>query len=368
MPRPSRTLQALIVLTAFGVLAFAAATPPPAPAGWVATPAAPWLDTSDRDVVLDSFRAEFAAVDPEMGWHGDQGSCDPGSNSADYREATLRRVNFYRAMAGVPGDVVDDPAYSKKAQRAAVMMSAQGELTHNPDRAFACFTDIGQEAAANSNLYLGRTGPSAVDGYIEDPGAKNIDVGHRATILHPPTGRMGVGDVGSSAAGAAANALWVFDDRVFDEEAPSRRRRVREADRFVAWPPRGYVPAVLVHPRWSFTLAGADFTGADVSVYRLGSGASAADTLVPVTVVHRSGAIGHVPLPTIVWEPDLGGVDGDNDQHGVASSGADETFLVLIENVAVDGATRSFGYEVRALGNEPGDELTLEEFVARLGS
>ena len=346
------------MLTAFGVLAFAAAAPEPPPT-WVATPSAPWLDTHDREAVLAAFTAEFTTVDPELGWAGDQGRCEPGSNSDAFRSATLRRVNFYRAMAGVPGTVVDDATFSMKAQRAAMMMSAEGELTHSPAPSFACFSDQGQEAAANSNLYLGRIGPSAVDGYVEDPGAGNVDVGHRTTILHPPTQRMGVGDVGPSPAGPAANALWVFDERVFDEESPTTRPPVREPDRFVAWPPRGHVPAVLVHPRWSFTLAGADFAEADVSVVRLSSGPPA--RAIPVTIVHRSGAVGHVPLPTIVWEPAL-------DHADVGGGDADASYLVLVENVDVGGTTRSFGYEVRVLGREPSQELTVKEFVARLGS
>ncbi len=357
MPRPGRTPQLAIVLTAFVALAFSATEPTP-PNAWVATVDTRWLDTTDRTAVLDAFRAEFTTVDPEPRWAGDHATCDPGANTPTYRAATIRRVNFYRAMAGVPGDVVVDDDYSRKAQRAAMMMSAQGELTHDPHRGFACFTDVGHEAAANSNLYLGRTGPAAVDGYVEDPGDRNIDVGHRATILHPPTGRMGVGDIGSSPAAPTANALWVFDDRVFDEDSP-RRPELREPARFVAWPPRGYVPAVLVHPRWSFTLAGADLRAADVSLYRSGPDSSFEE--VPVAVVHRSGEIGHVPLPTIVWEPDLDRVRPD-------PAGTDAAYLVVIENVDVDGVDRSFAYDVRVIGAEPSEELTVGEFVARLGS
>jgi hypothetical protein len=184
---------------------------------------------------------------------------------------------------------------------------------------------------------------------------------------------MGVGDVGQSPSGSAANALWVFDDRVFDEELPELRPDVRETDRFVAWPPRGYVPPVLLHPRWSFTLAGADFASARVSVVRLDG--KRPPVAIPNTIVHRSGAIGHVPLPTIVWELDLHatapsiGDDSASADAGRARDGAVDTcYLVLIEDVDIDGETRSFGYEVRVLGSAPSSELTVEEFVARLGS
>jgi uncharacterized protein YkwD len=326
----------------------------------------PWLDTSDRDVVVAAYEAAFAAEVPDLDWQGDRDGCDPGTSSQDFRTATIDRVNYYRAMAGVTADVTEDPARSDKAREAAMMMSAQGELTHSPAATFACFTPIGQEAAANSNLYLGRNGPRAIDGYIEDPGDDNADVGHRNTILHPPTRRMGVGDVDRTPDGHTANALWVFDERVFDETESGTRPAMREADRFVAWPPRGYVPADLVHPRWSFTLAGADVSRAEVSLYRMdGTGAHP----VPLTVVNRSGAPGHVPLPTVVWEPAV-----------TAGGPVDVDYLVVITGVApeqpilaasdgspvADPIRPVYSYMVRILGDAPSGRLTPSEALERI--
>lgn len=328
----------------------------------------PWFDTGDRADVLAAYRSEFAPGGPELEWRGGDRRCDAGSSTVDYRQASIRRVNYYRAMAGVLAGVEEDPSYSTKAQRAALMMSAEGSLTHNPGSSFACFTVVGQEAAANSNLYLGRTGPRAVDGYIEDPGEKNIDVGHRTTILHPPTRRMGVGDVGISSFGSSANALWVFDDRVFDEESPSLRPAMREPDRFVAWPPRGYVPAELVHPRWSLTAAGRDFTAAEVAMYRPSE--PVGEREIPLRVVNRSGGRGHVPLPTIVWEPDLGlELDGppERDVHLIVVVSGVTASVTGGGNPAV-AERASFGYSVRIIGRDPGPELTVAQFLARLGS
>ena len=164
-------------------------------------------------------------------------------------------------MAGVPSQIDEDADMSRQAQAAALMMSAEGELTHQPAPEFACYSADGSRAAANSNLYLGRIGPAAIDGYVEDPGSGNIDVGHRSTILHPPTRFMGVGHVAGTDDHYPANALWVFDDDVFVDDYPTR-----EADRFVAWPPRGYVPAPVVYPRWSFAIDEADFDDAEIEM------------------------------------------------------------------------------------------------------
>lgn len=359
-----------VALTATTIVLRPDAADPPVAAPQAVEPyvsPVPWFDTTDREAVVAGFTAEFGSQWPELTWDGDHGRCDAGTSTAPFRDATLRRVNYYRAMAGVVAAVEEEPAFTAKAQMAAMMMSAEGELTHDPSESFACYDTVGHEAAANSNLYLGRNGPSAIDGYIEDPGARNVDVGHRATILHPPTRSMGVGDVGPSSASSSANALWVFDDRVFDEESPAERPDMREERRFVAWPPRGYVPAPIVYPRWSFTIAGHDFSRASVELYRVVAGA--APQPVPVQVVNRSGAPGHVPLPTIVWEPAPGTIEVD--------AARDQLFLVVVDGVVVTGASRpadggpavttSFAYPVTILGAEAGPELTTGAFLSRLG-
>lgn len=332
-----------------------------------------WLETNDRAAVLAAYENEFGEPPPLLAWDGDHDGCESGASTAEYRRAALDRVNFYRAMAGVPAIVTEDPAFTAKAQDAALMMSAEGTLTHHPTGDFGCFSVTGQQAAANSNLHLGRTGPAAIDGYMEDPGPRNTDVGHRNTVLHPPTRVMGVGDVAATAGGHAANALWVFDEHVFHETSEIDRPVMREQLRFVAWPPRGFVPSELVFPRWSFTLADADFSGADIRLYR--PGAPEAQREVKLEVVDRVGAEGHVPLPTIVWEP-----------HFLPPTSHDAAYLVVVSGVSyfgdrstiaddspVDPSSEAdpasprpttFAYTVRVLGAEPDNRLTPEEFLA----
>ncbi|MDH3292735.1 MAG: hypothetical protein OER95_00265 [Acidimicrobiia bacterium] len=294
----------------------------------------PWIDTSDREEVLAAYRAAFDREIPALDWTGTAEQCQAGDSSDALRRETLVRISWYRAMAGVPADVIEDPLLSDKAQAAALMMSVEGELTHHPESDFACFSAAGQQAAANSNLYLGRTGPSAIDGYIEDPGDRNIDVGHRSTILHPPTGIMGIGHVAGSGDRYPANALWVFDDDVF-----ARDYQTREPERFVAWPPRGFVPARVVYPRWSFALQEADFTDAVVTM------TTDAGEDVPLEVVARISKDGEIPSSVLVWEPDVGDL----------SRGVDRAFTITIANV-VAAATPTAGDEVIEIGRaaDPG--------------
>ncbi len=273
----------------------------------------PWIDTSDREAVAAAHRAMFARPVPEMDWSGRLDGCRPGDSSQRLRDETLLRVAYYRAMAGVPSRIEEDVEMSQQAQAAALMMSAEGELTHDPEPDFACYSTDGRRGAANSNLYLGRTGPSAIDGYIEDPGDGNIDVGHRSTILHPPTRFMGVGHVAASGDRFPANALWVFDDDVFSDDYLTR-----EPEQFVAWPPRGHVPAPVVYPRWSFAIKEADFERARLTM-------TADGRRVPLEVIARISKDGEIPSSVIVWEPDLPDHDG-----------GDVTYEVTVSNVGLE--------------------------------
>ncbi|MGI9595011.1 MAG: CAP domain-containing protein [Acidimicrobiales bacterium] len=322
----------------------------------------PWIDTSNRDAVAVAYGTEYAAGSPDMDWTGNYETCDAGDASERLAMATLRRVNFYRAMAGVPAGVTLSAEYSRKAQHAALAMSATGRLSHTPDDSFDCLSSTGREAAANSNLYLGRTGPTAIDGYIEDPGDRNRDVGHRNTILHPPTSEIGVGHVQGSGTAYPANALWVFDEAVFADNPA-----LREPEGFVAWPPRGFVPPELVYPRWSFGLIDANFDNATVTM-------TADGQPIELEVVARLSQKGYVPSPIIVWEPvaDPGSDDPSTDagvvgtgaaREGLAGDGLltidaayDTSIDIVIAGVVVDGAEVSFFYSVVVMGDEPAVE------------
>lgn len=305
----------------------------------------PWIDTDDREAVEAAFAGWHGESRSEVSWTGSYDGCFAGDSSDELRQATIDRVNYFRAMAGVPAVVEEDPKYSHLAQAGALMMSAEGQLSHYPDSDYACFSTDGETAAANSNLYLGRVGPWAVDGYIEDPGEKNIDVGHRITILHPPTTRMGVGHVAGDESRYPANVLWVFDDDVFEKDT-----RVREDDGFVAWPPRGYVPGELVYPRWSFTLDAADFSDAELTMTANGQP-------VPHAVVARLSKDGEVPSSVLVWEP----------SQTVMEAAEDVTYSVTISGVGIQKPLRSLALadgDGNDASDEPGRDVVENETVS----
>jgi len=292
----------------------------------------PWIDTSDRAAVLAAYRAEFERVEPNPGFTGNTSACIAGTTSQAFRQSIVQRINWYRRMAGL--DIVSDRAdYNSAAQQTALMMAAQGSLSHSPGPSWACNTTSGAATASKSNLALGTYGISAIDAYIQDSGLNNLEMGHRRTVLYPQLLQIGTGDVPSGGGTWGSNALQVFDDNLW-----GTRPAVRQSEGFVAWPPSGYVPPQAVWGRWTFSLGGADFTNATVSVAN-GAGP------VPTTVLARrqsSSPLGRIaPEPTIVWSI---GTDNGSALLPTPTSG-DECYDISVDGVSVAGTQQpSFAY------------------------
>lgn len=299
------------------------------------------VNLSDRAAVVQLYQTTYlASQGVASGWNGSRSTCTAGTTSQAYADATILRVNYFRAMAGLPGDVVLTNTWNVKAQDAALMMSAQGSLSHSPDTNWSCYTAGGAEAAGKSNLALGADAAAAIDLYMDDPGSGgNAAVGHRRWVLYPPTKIMGAGNVPSTD-GWAANDLWVIGG--------SGSRPAQPA--WVAWPPPNYVPWQIMprsSGRWSFSYPAATFTGAAVSMQHAG-------TNVPVTLAAQAQGYGD---NTIVWVPQ--GVP-----TGAPSS--DLSYSVTVSNVVVGGQSRVFNYNVTiidpsvpALGVKTGSANTL---------
>lgn len=284
------------------------------------------VDTRDRAAVVRLYEAVYeASKGVSLSWNGSVPDCFAGDTSRAYKDATVLRVNYYRAMAGLMGNIVLDEAWSQKCQQAALVMSAQGQLSHTPTADWACFTAEAAEAAGHANLSLGSTGPEAVDAYVDDPGDANSVVGHRRWILYPALQRVGSGSIPASGDAdfsfPPTDVLWVLDSGLTRPPGPE----------FVAWPPPGYVPApVLPHGsgRWSFSIPGANFSSARVTMQSAGASISLTQE------ASRSGYGDN----TLVWKPVL----PKGPQLGVV-------YEVTVAGVLTGGATRSYSYTVEVI-------------------
>ncbi|MCB2153356.1 CAP domain-containing protein [bacterium] len=304
------------------------------------------VDNQNRAAVIQFYYTYYVGTaDVPANWTGSVASCDPGTVDAAYQDATMKRINYYRAMVGLPGNVTLRSDLSSKADDMAVMISANENepLNHAPPTSWTCWTQDGYDAAQRSNLVRGADGVAAIDGYMEDHGAGNTYVGHRRWTLYPRSLTMGVGDAPTGTISPPrAGCLWVIVPEDFGSRPASPE--------WVSWPPPGYVPYQVINAkngstsRWSFSMYSADFTNAGVMMDREG-------TNVPVTVqpiYPEFGSSTIVGDNTIVWE------FSETD----FTTSTDVEYNIHITNVVDQyGATRNFNYTVTiidASGTPPG--------------
>lgn len=287
--------------------------------GWSINPA-------NRQLVRGFFNSVYlASLNTPIGWTGNQANCVAGTTSADFKNSVLARVNYFRAMAGVPANIKLNSTYNAKAQQAALMMSANKALSHFPPSTWSCYTANGYQAAGSSNISLGHNGWDAVSGQVQDNGSNNIDVGHRRWILYPQTKTMGTGDVANQGTTySPANALWVFDG-LYGTTRPTTRNT------YVAWPTKGYNPYQIVPIRWSFSYPNANFSNATVSM-------TTGSTTIPLTIDSRTNGYGE---NTIVWRP----YNRIANQEWPKPT-ADTSYVVKVNNVLVNGTATNFTYTV----------------------
>ena len=154
-------------------------------------------------------------------WSGAVAGCQAGDTGAPGRDNALKLINLYRWLAGLPA-VGHDAGLDAKAQQCALMMHANGQLSHDPPMQWDCYTADGAQAAKNSNI-SSTPGVVAVDLYMVDPGNATT-FGHRRWILSNGLGPVGLGST------AVNSCMWVLGGQGGGDAA------------WTAWPPPGVVP------------------------------------------------------------------------------------------------------------------------------
>jgi len=288
------------------------------------------LDTSSREQVRLFYQTVYqASIGVPVGWNGSISNCNPGTSSRASQEAAILRVNFFRAMAGVPAWITLDESHTAQAQAAAELFSANNSISHFPPTNWVCWSKDAADAAKNSNIDYGLTGADSIDGYMIDGASNNAVVGHRRWLLYPWSQRMATGNVPASGSAYSANATWVFDTANWTGARPTTRTN------FVSWPPPGFIPYSLVPGRWSFSYPGADLSGTTVAVSSNG---------IPISASLETYSSG-VGENTVVWVPS--GLSTEDYYLGpFPKPAADTEFGVTVSNVLVGGISSSFAYTV----------------------
>jgi uncharacterized protein YkwD len=241
------------------------------------------IDTRSVSAVNAAYWDQYASVQSlPIGWLG--GSllgCLAGLTAPATNSATLSALNYVRSLAGL-APVSESPSLSAGAQQAALMMSANGTLSHDPSSSWKCYTPAGAAAAGRSNLalsYPAITAGQIVDLYMDEPGGTNTAVGHRRWALNPFMTQVGIGST------TTANALTVIGPTSSNRPNP----------RYVSWPTAGYFPnAIEPDGRWSLSAGKKkiSFAKAKVRVY-------SSSGRVPV---HKYAVENGYAQPTVVWE------------------------------------------------------------------
>jgi|GEM_PF-2378612 len=316
------------------------------------------INTTSRSAVISAYNTVYSvnlAVAP--GWSGNASSptCNAGTTSDAYKDATIGNANFYRGLVGLqPVTRITNTAAVDRAQRAALMMIANQALNHTPPTSWLCYTAAGAEGAGSSNIALGsgtssaagqyyNAGPGAINNYIDDSGNQGT-LGHRRWILKQSQVGLATGDIVSpTVAGSykSANALRVFAatgemSSLYSTSSPATTI-------WAAWPSPNFVPYPLIPSTgyWSISYPGASFSNAQVTITPNGGS--------PVTLTQRTDPAftqteGSVQLPngygdnTLLFKP--GSVIA---AYGLSKP--DASYKVEVTNVT-GAATTSFCYTV----------------------
>ncbi len=290
------------------------------------SPSSDTVNPQNRQESLNFYKNKYLTASGAINWTGNIAGCNSGNTDAAYKLAELQRINYFRAMGGVPAKVTFTDAANRLAQAAALMMSANNSLNHAPPSSWKCYSTDGKDGAGSSNLALGLYGWNAIALYMKDSGSNNTFAGHRRWILYPQTQEMGIGDIPGGSGSSAANALHVFDAHMWEARPATR-------EEFVSWPPPGFVPSTVIYPRWSFAYAGADFSATTVSMVSGGVN-------LPISQAGLSNGYGE---NTIVWIP-----NNMSDGANWPTPAADTTYSVTLQNVKINGQSRTFHYDVTA--------------------
>lgn len=274
-------------------------------------------EAQKRQQAIDDYRSLYLTSNTTASWTGSVSACSAGAVSTDMHTKTLKRINFYRKLVGLPYNMQFTTLLNEKAQKAALMMEANNRLDHFPTSAWACYTADGAAAAGQSNLAQGGIGSGAIDLYMQDFGTGNEAVGHRRWLLFTRAKTFGHGSTNTF------NAIYCLHNFSNPGLAPSL------TPDFIAYPPKGYVVKDLFVPqqRWSFSIPDADFSTVSVTVKNADN---IQITTVPYPIQSGYGDNTFVFVPTI-------------NSYAFAK---DTKYSVEIKNVKVNGVLKTYNYDV----------------------
>lgn len=177
-----------------------------------------------------------------------------GKLNAGFLNQAELYFNYLRYAAGLP-DVALSDTLTDKAQHGAVLLAANGELTHTPSKPADmsdAFYQLGASSTATSNISMRyifdsrKILTSSLQGCIDDSNSKEnmLVVGHRQWMLNPKLLYTGFG-YARNAEGYDFAVTQITDKSAADSDYS-----------FISWPAQGEFPNNIITSGtpWSVTL------------------------------------------------------------------------------------------------------------------
>ena len=315
-------------------------TPSPTPTPGPAPTPAPTPSPTPTAAIPTAWAAGIAAsytVQPDVA------TCKAGTLGDNVRAEALAVINEIRALHKLPAVTYSD-ADQAEAMESALMMAANGQLSHTPPTSWKCYTASGAAGAGSSNLYGAVPSPylsltptdTIFAGWMTE--VRNIvadNVGHRRWILSPFLTSIAYGRV---AGVDGSNRTDATSLKVFGQ-ASARAVDAAALPGFVAYP-QGDYPA-----RYFDSSALLSFS-AIIDPSRAGANSAVDYSAATIRVTGNDGAV--LTVSGISFD-NIGYGLPNNIQWKVAGLARKVTYSVTIDNVRVRGVARAYSYTFRII-------------------
>lgn len=281
---------------------------------------------------LDTFYTELPDV----------AACEPGVLAAAEKEAALAEVNRIRRLHNlqpVPYDTTADAAM----MQASLIIAANQRLTHDPPVSSRCYSAVGAQGAASSNIAITTRSdvgaapllsPSAYDirSWLIDPDVPAL--GHRRWLLDPFLPSTAYGRVDAVDTDGESDELVHGAAQKVIYDNPARLPATTPA--FVAYPYEDYpLDLFQIGWYWSFSVV-ADRRNAQAN----------RDINFRNATVQVQGPTGPQRVHDLSFNNEAAGL-ANILQWQVDGIALDKTYQVSITNVVVSGQAQAYTYTVR---------------------
>lgn len=276
------------------------------------------FDRMKRTIMVDDLEINFKGsrvvkayidgkIQNELQWNGNIAKCKSGDISDLARQKTINRINYYRRFAGIDIPMKMKSSLNANAQKVAFEVRDDTDCKAKSNLA-STMPGIQINGAHTSQAILDMMNTSG-------------DISMRTFLLDPNLEVIGIGSTDK-------NLVLALDKNSASSSA-TKAGTSQKSDQFIAWPPKGLVPAEMVYGKWSFSLPGADFSEAKIKMSVLGR--ELPSDYIKIDSIKSQGA----GIPTIAWVP----------QGIILYAQIDLTYSVEIYNVKFQGDEKGFGYK-----------------------